>query len=137
MVREYGREGYEESRPVDRAKLSLFALLLGWLGAHKFYVRHDMLGAVYFTITVLGLAWTLYYPIWVTVFGSTINLAVLIMIAPLVVSIIEFFMIRRYTDGELYQRYHRRGERLSLVFVSQFVFLILFVLPKIYWSFAE
>jgi hypothetical protein len=68
-------------------------------------------------------------PIWLTIFDYTINLAVLIMLAPLVVSIIEFFMIRRYTDGELYQRYQRSGERLTLVFVSQFVFLILLVMP--------
>jgi predicted ABC-type exoprotein transport system permease subunit len=137
MVREYGREGYEETRPVERSTLSVFTLLLGWLGAHKFYIRHDMVGAVYFAVTVLDLAWTLYYPIWVTVFGSNINLAVLIMIAPLVVSIIEFFMGRRYTDGELSQRYPRRGERLTLVFVSQVVYLVLLVIPKIYWTLTE
>jgi len=71
------------------------------------------------------------------VFGSNINLAVLIMIAPLVVSIIEFFMGRRYTDGELSQRYPRRGERLTLVFVSQVVYLVLLVIPKIYWTLTE
>jgi TM2 domain-containing membrane protein YozV len=137
MVREYGREEDEETRPVARLTLSILTLLLGWLGAHKFYVRHDMVGAVYFTVTVLGLALTLYYPMWVTVLGSHINLAVLIMIAPLVVSIIEFLMAHRYTDGALSQRYHRRGERLTLVLVSQVVYLVLLVMPKVYWTFAE
>jgi predicted ABC-type exoprotein transport system permease subunit len=137
MVQEYRREGYEETRPVDRSTLSVFTLLLGWLGAHKFYVRHDMLGAIYFAVTVLGLVLTLYQPIWVTVFGFNINLAAFILLAPFVASIIEFSVIRKYSDGELHHRFHRTGERLTLVFVSQVVYLVLLVIPKIYWTFTE
>ena len=137
MAREYGREGNEETLPVDRSTLSVFTLLLGWMGAHKFYVRHDMLGAVYFTVTVLGLVLTLYHPWWVTVFGYEINLAVFILLAPLVASIVEFFVRRRYSDGELQHRYHRTREGLTLVFVSQFIYLFLLLLPAIYRGFSE
>ena len=137
MARYDTREGHDEALPVERSTLSLLTLLFGWMGAHKFYVGHDTLGGFYFAVTVLGLVLTLYEPIWVTVWAVQINLAVLILIAPLVVSIIEFFNIRRWSDGELHQRYHRSGGSLTLVFVTQFIFLILLFLPVVYRAFSQ
>ena len=64
------------------------------MGAHKFYLRYDNGGAIYFLVTVLGLVLTLYMPIWVTIFDFDINLAIVILLLPLVVSIIEFFILR-------------------------------------------
>src|SRR2546428_150362 len=119
----------DQGSSVNRSTLSVLTLLFGWLGSHKFYVGHDVLGAFYFVVTVLGLVLTLYEPIWITVFKFNINLAVLILLAPLVVSIIEFFTLRRYTDEELSHRYRRRGESLTLVFVSQAIYLILLLIP--------
>ena len=137
MARYYTHDGHDEALPVERSTLSVFTLLLGWMGAHKFYVGKDTLGGFYFAVTVLGLVLTLYEPIWVPVWGFHINLAVLILIAPLVVSIIEFFNIRRWSDGELHQRYHRSGGSLTLVFVTQFIFLILLFLPVVYRAFSQ
>ena len=136
MARYDTREGHDEALPVERSTLSLLTLLFGWMGAHKFYVGHDTLGGFYFAVTVLGLVLTLYEPIWVTVWAVQINLAVLILIAPLVVSIIEFFNIRRWSDDELHQRYHRSGGSLTLVFVAQFIFLILLLIPLVFGAFS-
>jgi TM2 domain-containing membrane protein YozV len=68
MARQYGQDGFEDAASVDRSTLSVLTLLFGWLGSHKFYVGHDVLGAFYFVVTVLGLVLTLYEPIWITVF---------------------------------------------------------------------
>ena len=70
-------------------------------------------------------------PIWVTIFDRDINLAVVILLLPLVVSIIEFFMLRRYSTGELHQRYRATQESLTFVLVSQFIYLILLVIPAL------
>jgi hypothetical protein len=131
MARLYDQNGFDDRPNVDRSTLSTLALLFGWLGSHKFYVGSDMLGAVYFTVFVLGLVLTLYEPIWITVFGLTINFAVIIMLLPLIVSVIEFFNVRRLSDGQLYHFYRATGESLTLVFVAQFIYLILLVIPAI------
>ena len=136
MVRFYSNDRQDERFPVDRGTLSGHALFLGWLGTHKFYGGHDILGAIYFTVTVLGLILTLYEPIWVTVYGYHIQLALVILFAPLVASIIEFLIIRRFSDSELEYYYHQTGESLTLVLVSQFIFLILLLLPIVYRAFS-
>ena len=133
MARQYGQYDRDEDVNIDRSKLSMLSLFLGWLGSHRFYLGSDLLGAIYFTIFVVGLVLTLYMPIWVTVFGFNINLAILILLAPVVVSIIESFALRRYTDQELYYKFHPTGEPLTLVMVSQFVYLILLVIPAIFF----
>ena len=139
MVRAYGREDYDEDegQPVDPSRLSFLTLVLGWMGAHKFYLRNDNGGAIYFLVTVLGLVLTLYMPIWVTIFDLDINLAIVILLLPLVVSIIEFFVQRRYSMGELHQRYRATEESLTLVFVSQFIYLIILVIPAIFRVFSD
>jgi len=111
----------------------MLSLFFGWLGSHRFYLGSDLLGAIYFTIFVLGLVLTLYEPIWITVYGFNINLAILILLVPIVVSIIESFALRRYTDQELYYKFRPTGEPLTLVMVSQFIYLILLVIPAIFF----
>ena len=138
MVQAYGREEYDdEGQPVDHSTLSFLTLVLGWMGAHKFYVRNDNAGAIYFVVTVLGLVLTLYMPIWVTIFDLDINLAIVILLLPLVVSIIEFFILRRYSMGELHQRYRATQESLTLTFVSQFIYLIILVTPALSRAFSD
>ncbi len=133
MARQYGLYDRDEDVNIDRSKLSMLSLFFGWLGSHRFYLGSDLLGAIYFTIFVLGLVLTLYEPIWITVYGFNINLAILILLVPIVVSIIESFALRRYTDQELYYKFRPTGEPLTLVMVSQFIYLILLVIPAIFF----
>jgi hypothetical protein len=133
MARQYGLNDHDDAVSIDRSKLSKLSLFFGWLGSHRFYLGSDLLGAIYFTIFVVGLVLTLYQPIWVTVFGVDINIAIFILLAPLVVSIIESFALRRYTDQELNYKFHPTGEPLTLVMVSQFIYLILLVIPAIFF----
>jgi len=86
MARQYGRYDRDENVSIDLSKVSMLSLFFGWMGSHRFYLGSDMAGAIYFV--VLGLVFTLYEPIWVTVFGFHINLAILILLLPVVVSII-------------------------------------------------
>jgi hypothetical protein len=137
MVRQYGRAEFDDTASIDRTRLSVLTLLFGWMGSHRFYLGNDMLGAVYFAVTIVGLAFTLYYPLWVTVFGFNINLAVVILLVPFMVSIIEFFVIRRYSEGELSRRYRPTGESLTLVFVSQFIYLFLISIHAISNALSE
>jgi TM2 domain-containing membrane protein YozV len=133
MARQYGRYDRDEDVSIDRSKASMLSLFFGWMGSHRFYLGSDMAGAIYFVVFVLGLVFTLYEPIWVTVFGFHINVAILILLAPVVVSIIESFALRRYTEQELYYTFHPTGEPLTLVMVSQFIYLILLVIPAIFF----
>ena len=123
----------DENVEIDRSKVSMLSLFFGWMGSHRFYLGSDMAGAVYFVVFVLGLVLTLYEPIWVTVWGYNINLAILILLLPVVVSVIESFALRRYSDQELYYKFHPTGEPLTLVMVSQFVYLLLLVIPAIFF----
>jgi TM2 domain-containing membrane protein YozV len=138
MARQYAQDNGGQGRPVEKSTLSLFTLALGWLGSHKFYVGHDMLGAIYFTITVLGLVFTLYLPIWVTafLFGSefSINLGILILIVPFLLSVFEFFLLQRQTEFTIQSRYRTTGERLTLILASQVFYLILLLIPKVFFS---
>jgi TM2 domain-containing membrane protein YozV len=133
MARQYGSYERDENVSIDRSKVSMLSLFFGWMGSHRFYLGSDLAGAVYFTVFVLGLVLTLYEPIWVTVFGFNLNLPILILLLPVVVSIIESFALRRYTEQELYYTFHPTGEPLTLVMVSQFIYLILLVIPKIFF----
>jgi hypothetical protein len=133
MARQYGMYDRDEDVRIDRSKVSMLSLFFGWLGSHRFYLGSDIAGAVYFVVFVFGLVLTLYEPIWITVYGFHINLAILILLAPIVVSIIESFALRRYTDQELYDKFHPTGQPLTLVVVSQLVFLILLVIPAIFF----
>lgn len=133
MARQYGYYDRDENVSIDRSKVSMLSLFFGWMGSHRFYLGSDMAGAIYFLVFVFGLVLTLYEPIWVTVFGFHINLAIIILLLPVVVSIIESFALRRYTDQELYYKFHPTGEPLTLVMVSQFVYLILLVIPAIFF----
>jgi hypothetical protein len=131
---------YDRGRTVQKSTLSVLTLLFGWLGSHKFYAGLDILGALYFMVTVLGLVLTLYEPIWITThfFGRemAINLALFILLAPLVVSIIEFFVLQGQSEFEIQSRYRGTSDPLTLVFVSQFIFLILLLIPLVYRAFS-
>jgi TM2 domain-containing membrane protein YozV len=133
MARQYGMYDRDEDVSIDRSKVSMLSLFFGWMGSHRFYLGSDMAGAIYFLVFVLGLVLTLYEPIWITVLGFNINAGILIMLAPVVVSIIESFALRRYTEQELYYKFHPTREPLALVMVSQFVYLILLVIPAIFF----
>jgi TM2 domain-containing membrane protein YozV len=134
MARQYGMyDDRDDNVEIDRTKLSMLSLFFGWLGSHRFYLGSDMAGAIYFVVFVLGLVLTLYEPIWITVLGFNINAAILIMLAPVVVSLIEAFALNRHTDQELYYKFHPTGESLTLVMVSQFIYLILLVIPAIFF----
>lgn len=100
MARQYSLHDRDDEVEIDHTKLSMLSLFFGWMGSHRFYLGSDMAGAIYFLVFVVGLVSTLYMPIWVTVWGFNINVAILIMLAPVVVSIIESFALRRYTDQE-------------------------------------
>jgi TM2 domain-containing membrane protein YozV len=133
MARQYSYYDRDEDVEIDRSKLSILSLFFGWMGSHRFYLGSDMAGAIYFVVFVLGLVLTLYMPIWITVFGFPINLAIILLLAPVVVSIIEALALNRYSDQELYYKFHPTGESLTLVMVSQFIYLILLVIPAIFF----
>ena len=128
-------EPLDERHPVNKSTLSILTLVFGWLGSHKFYAGYDLLGAFYFAVTVLGFVLTVYEPLWVSVslFGKefNFNLAILILIAPFVASIVEFFLLQGKSDFEVESNYPGTSDPLTLVFVSQFIFLILLILPLI------
>jgi TM2 domain-containing membrane protein YozV len=133
MARQYGLYDRDDEVAINHTKLSMLSLFFGWMGSHRFYLGSDMAGAIYFVVFVVGLVLTLYEPIWITVLGFNINVGILIMLAPVVVSIIESFALRRYTEQELYNKFHPTGEPLTLVMVSQFVYLLLLVIPAIFF----
>jgi TM2 domain-containing protein len=119
----------------------MLTLLFGWLGAHKFYVGNANGGAIYFAVTVLGFIFTVYEPLWVTfsLFGKDLsfNLGILILIAPLVVSVIEFFLLQSQDEVSIQNRYHTTGEPLTLVFVAQFIYIIILFIPLVYKGFLR
>jgi|RhiMetdeSRZDD1v2_1073273.scaffolds.fasta_scaffold37057_5 TM2 domain-containing membrane protein YozV len=131
---------YDRGGTVQKSMLSVLTLLFGWLGSHKFYAGYDNAGAIYFVITVLGLVLTLYELIWITthVFGSErhINAAFFILFAPLVVSVIEFFLLQKQSEFEIQNKYPGTRDPLTLVFVAQAVFLLLLLLPLVFRAFS-
>jgi hypothetical protein len=128
---------YERGGTVQKSTLSMLTLFLGWLGAHKFYVGNDNGGAIYFVVTVLGLVFTLYMPLWITVHLLSrelhINAALFILFAPLVVSIIEFLLLQNQSEFEVESKYRGTTDPLTLVFVAQAIFLILLLIPAVFF----
>ena len=118
---------------MSKSTLSILTLLFGWLGSHKFYVRHATLGAIYFYITLIGILLTFYFPIPVSLNwlreGLTFNFGIIVLLLPLVLSFIEFLLVQRYTEGQLEYYYDRTEENQTVVFVAQFVMLFLLLLP--------
>src|SRR6516165_5926930 len=108
----YEREELEVE--VDAARLERLTLFSGFLGWHKFYIGHDTSGAFYFAVFVVGLAFTLYLPIWVgfELFNHhfDINLGVVILLLPVLASIIEFVLLRRLSVRDLYGHYPNEHE---------------------------
>jgi hypothetical protein len=127
----YERE--EQELAVDEARLERLTLFSGFLGWHKFYMGHDTSGAFYFAVFVVGLAFTLYHPIWVgfELFSRQfdINFGIVILLLPVLASIIELVLLRRLSVRDLYGYYPNEHETEPIVIFAQFLFLILFFIP--------
>jgi hypothetical protein len=127
----YERE--EQEAEVDEVRLEKLTLFSGFLGWHKFYMGQDTTGAFYFAIFVLGLAFTLYHPLWVSfeLFNRQIdiNFGIVILLLPVLASIIEFVLLRRLTIQRLYSYYPTEHEPEPIVIFAQLFFLCLFFIP--------
>jgi len=126
---------YDRGGTVNKSTLSILTLLFGWLGSHKFYVGNENGGAIFFVVTVLGFVFTVYEPLWVSMglFGKeiNINLGILILLLPFVVSIVEFFLLQQASEFEIQNRYRGTSDPLTLTFVAQFIFLFALIIPLI------
>jgi hypothetical protein len=129
---------YERDATVKKSTLSILTLLFGWLGSHKFYIGNDMAGALYFVVTVLGFVFTVYEPLmWETWYGFHINVGILILLAPLVVSIVEFILLQGQDEFTVQHKYRGTSDPLSLTFVAQGIYIIILLLPLLYRFFTR
>jgi len=112
---------FDEETSVNPSTLSNLALFLGWLGAHRFYIGDNTLGAFYYALLVFGIVFTVYVHLWE---------GILLLLAPFVISFIEFLRFRRMSQGEIARTYQRAtGENQTIVYVAQIIFLILLFIP--------
>ena len=123
----------EEESSINPSTLSMRTLLFAWLGSHKFYVGYNSLGVIYFLVLMMGIVLTIYVPVRIpiTVFGRSfsLNLGLIILLAPFVVSIIEFILLRRYSETEIQNSYQRTPDNQTIVFVTQFLMLFVLLIP--------